>query len=715
MFQIVDLSQLMVNHLAMKKLTDGSLHSKICFNNVRYLALFVIAGAMVSCAQHALDRQGDGKLVSAAGGDLGRSYSSTPLIRVSYEPGELKTLCDKAISKFSDRLEREVKNAFDLDRVYAEVTDETTPLSFMGYVNQNEKVRAEGSQCEEKYNRALIDMFTRKNLYEVVVATPTQNPDEDRIVSEFKRNFEKNGMTLSGPDLTEYREMKSELVGVEAQFTKNLNEDTTTIELTESELTGMPAAFISRLKKAADGRYIVTTKITDYLQVMENAKSGETRRKMHSARENIAAKGNTLLLEKAVVLREKIAKKLGYKVWADYRIKGNMANNSNQVNAFLVDLKQKMKPRLVSDLAILLEAKKKLEDANAKELKAWDIRYFENQVKKTDYSLDEEVVRDYLPKETVMAGLFEVYSTLLSVKFEEIKDARVWGPEVKLYSIRDRESKQIVGYFYTDFMPREGKYGHAAAFPIILGRLLKNGSYVQPVSAIVANFTPPANGRPSLLTHDELETVFHEFGHIMHQTLTRAPFGFLSGSAVAQDFVEAPSQMLENWVWDPMILKKVSGLYSDPKQKMPDDLIAKIVATRDFNKGYFYSRQLSLGLTDMAMHTATGPVDVNETYKRIHKDVMTFSVIDGSHFCAGFGHLMGGYDAGYYGYIWSEVFAADMFTAFQKEGLLNSTTGEKYRATILEQGDMLDAIDILAEFLDRQPNNEAFLKKLKIK
>jgi thimet oligopeptidase len=373
-----------------------------------------------------------------------------------------------------------------------------------------------------------------------------------------------------------------------------------------------------------------------------------------------------------------------------------------------------MRPRLNTDLAVLLDAKKRLEDPNATELKAWDIRYFENQVKKVDYALDEETVRDYLPKDTVMAGLFEIYSTLLGVNFEEVKDGHVWGPEVKLYAIRDRETHFVIGYFYTDFVPREGKYGHAAAFPLLLGRATSAGNYSTPVSAIVANFTPPANCRPSLLTHSELDTVFHEFGHIMHQTLTHAPYGFLSGSAVAQDFVEAPSQMLENWVWDPSILKRVSGHYSDSKQKMPDDMIAKIVASRDFNRGYFYSRQLSLGLTDMALHTAQGPVDVTQTCQRIHKDVMGFDAVAGSHFCAGFGHLMGGYDAGYYGYLWSEVFAVDMFTAFEKDGLLSSKTGGRYRDTILEQGNMLDAVDLLTEFLGRAPNNSAFLKKLRI-
>jgi thimet oligopeptidase len=685
-------------------------HRRITFS---CLFVLLLAGG---CAENATEK------TAAPDPNAGALFKDNPnaqiikkeLIRVSFKPGELASLCNAELKAFAENLDHDVKSAFDLDQFYTQMDDRVVPLHFMGSVSTDEKVRAEASTCEEKYNKALVEMFTRKPLYEIVKASTAQNPDEDRLISEFKRQFEKNGMQLNDKDLAAFRDLKSKLVTLEAQFSKNLNEDTTSVEFTAAELEGTSPDFLERQARNKDGKYVVTTKLTDYLHVMENAKNPEARKKMAMAFENRAATANTKLLEQAVVLREQIAKLLGYKVWADYRIKGNMARNSEQVNTFLIDLKKKLRPRLTNDLRILLDAKRKMENPQARELTAWDFRYFENQVKKRDYALDEEVVREYLPKDTVMAGIFEIYSTLLGVKFEEVAGAAVWASDVKLYAIRDTGSKQIIGYFYTDFVPRPGKYGHAAAFPLIHGHVTTAGYYSQPVSAIVANFTPPSGGKPSLMTHDEVEVVFHEFGHIMHQTLTHAPYGWLSGSAVAQDFVEAPSQMLENWVWDPTILKKISGHYADKTKKMPDNLIAKIVSTRDFNKGYFYSRQITFGLTDMAMHTATGPVDVTETYKKIYKEVMTVPAVEGSHFSASFGHLMGGYDAGYYGYIWSEVFAADMFTTFQKDGLLNAKVGEKYRATILEQGNMLDAIDLLGEFLGRQPNNEAFLKKLKI-
>jgi thimet oligopeptidase len=283
---------------------------------------------------------------------------------------------------------------------------------------------------------------------------------------------------------------------------------------------------------------------------------------------------------------------------------------------------------------------------------------------------------------------------------------------VKKYAIREIRSNAVIGYFFTDFIPRAGKYGHAAAFTLISGRSLGDGVYSQPVSAIVANFSPPTADRPSLLTHDEVETLFHEFGHIMHQTLTVAPYAYLSGSSTAQDFVEAPSQMLENWVWNAEQLNKISGHYKNPNRKLPAELVGKMLAAKDFNQGYHYSRQIMLGLTDLKMHMAEGPVDANAVFREVHSDTLLFPPIAGSKFMAGFGHMMGGYDAGYYGYIWSEVFAADMFTRFEAGGLENESLGRLYRDRILGQGAMQEPLELLTQFLGRAPNDQAFLKKL---
>jgi Zn-dependent oligopeptidase len=217
-----------------------------------------------------------------------------------------------------------------------------------------------------------------------------------------------------------------------------------------------------------------------------------------------------------------------------------------------------------------------------------------------------------------------------------------------------------------------------------------------------------------LLSHDEVETLFHEFGHIMHQTLTKAPYASFSGTSVARDFVEAPSQMLENWVWDPKVLSSISGHYKDSKKKLPTHLLKQMIAARDFNQSYFYTRQLWLGNIDMAYHSNPGAqVDTTAIQQKLHKEITGVEAMPGTHFEAGFGHLMG-YDAGYYGYLWSEVYAQDMFTVFQKGGLLSPKVGAHYRKVILEQGGMKDALDLVKEFLGRNPSPKPFYKRLKI-
>jgi thimet oligopeptidase len=309
--------------------------------------------------------------------------------------------------------------------------------------------------------------------------------------------------------------------------------------------------------------------------------------------------------------------------------------------------------------------------------------------------------------------MLDVYSEILGVRYVQIKDAAVWAPNVQFYEVRNKKDDALLAYFYTDFFPREGKYGHAAAFPLIQGRML-NGHYVQPISAIVANLAAPAGDKPSLLTHRDVETMFHEFGHIMHNSLTRAPYGSLAGTSVARDFVEAPSQMLENWVWEPVVLDKISGHYKDHSKKLPKDLLKKMIAARDFQQGRFYIRQLTFGLYDLEIHTEPGKIDVTKAYDDIYRRLTGIEQVKNSHFPATFGHMMGGYDGGYYGYLWSKVYAQDMYTVFQDKGVLSSKAGARYRDDILAPGDIEEPDQLLKKFLGREPNNKAFFKYLHI-
>lgn len=646
------------------------------------------------------------------------------LIRSDYADGEISTLCNAAVSTVQARLNevaatapaaRSIETLLTFEKALAEFGDSTNGLTFMNYVSTNPALRTEGAACEEQLGQLMVDIYTRRDLYDALTPAVARTRAEARLKQETLKSFEKNGLKLSDEKLKELKALMGELSRKETKFSTNLNEDVSNVTFNEADLVGVPADVISRFKKDKDGKLIVTTKSTDYSEVMENATNAATRKAMLFAYLQRGTAENTKLLEEAVALRAQIAETAGYANWADYSTYDRMAKSSTEVLSFLNSLKDKLAQKNRADLDQLL-AFKKTQDPQATTLEQWDIAYYSNQLKKRDYSLDTEKIREYFPSDVVVSGMFDVYAKLLGVNFKEVQNANVWSSDVKLYEIRDTKSDTRLGYFYADFVPREGKYGHAAAFQLVSGRLV-NGEYNQTVSSIVANFAPPSAGKPSLLSHDEVETIFHEFGHIMHQTLTRAPYASLSGSNTAQDFVEAPSQMLENWVWQPDVLNMISGHYLDHSQKLPKTLLDQMLAAKNFGQGIAYTKQLLYALFDMKIHTvstANSKVDVTQTYDQLYSDIVGDQPIAGGHFPQTFGHLMGGYDAGYYGYLWSEVYAQDMFSIFESGGLLSPEIGGKYRSSILERGNMADSIDNLEEFLGRKSNPDAFFKKLGI-
>jgi Zn-dependent oligopeptidase len=388
-----------------------------------------------------------------------------------------------------------------------------------------------------------------------------------------------------------------------------------------------------------------------------------------------------------------------------------MAKSGTRVKEFLASLQQKLLVRRDADYQKMNDLKRaELKDPKAR-VEPWDVAYYLNEIKKRDYTLDTEKIREYFPAETVVSGMFKVYGQLLSIDIKKVENAETWAPEVTLWEIHDKQSGEFLGNFYLDLYPRKGKYGHAAAAGVTVARL-RGDHYDAPIALMMANFNPSSPGRPSLLSHDEVKTLFHEFGHIMHQTLTSARYGSQSGTSVARDFVETPSQMLENWVYEKPVLDLMSGHYQDPSRKLPEETIQKIREARSFDSGYRYTRQVFLATFDQALHTSGPVVDIDKVDQELFAQILGLQPVKEAHFAANFGHLMGGYDAGYYGYLWAEVNSDDLFTRFKAEGVLNGELGRKYRDIILARGRSEEPDELLREFLGREPNNEAFLNKL---
>jgi len=633
----------------------------------------------------------------------------------NYTPGEIARLAGNATETANASLaaiaaippqERTFDNTLGaFDRTMTDYADATLVLTVMGYVSPDPVIAQEGMEAQETVTVFTNSVYSRKDLYSVLKNQSPENAGEARLYNVTIKAFEHNGLALPQDRLDEVSALKANLTGLEAEYSANLNSDTTAIAFTGDELAGVPRLSLATFDRAPNGSYLVTTKYPDYIAVMTYATDSGTRKRMYVADVNVQAVNNTKLLEEAIVLREQIAYDLGYDTWADYQLDGRMAKNTSNVMAFLNALKEPLTGKNQADMAGLLAIKKELDPA-ATTVDSWDVVYLEEIQKKQQYDYNEEEFREYFPADTVIPKMFGIFGTLYGVRFDKIENAAVWSPDVQLYRVENTTDNATVGYLYLDLYPRDGKYSSFMESSIVKGRE-KNGTYSVPVVAVIANCPAPANGTPSLLTMYDLESLFHETGHAMHDLLTTAPYGTLSGTSVAWDFVETPSQTMEEWAYDPQVLVSLSGRYTNTSEKIPQDLAEKAIAARNVGIGIQYSSQLAYALEDMRFHTATGPVDVTEVWNETYYEIKGRPIVNGTHQPASFGHLMGGYDAGYYGYLWSKVYALNVVDTFERDGMTNQTTGLKFRNEVLSQGNMQEGTVLLEKFLGKEPGTGA--------
>ena len=653
-----------------------------------------------------------------------------PDLRFDYTPEQLDQACAEAEKAVDAKLaaivaipdaQRTFANSFAAtEQAMAEYGDATGRLAFLKEIHPDAGVREAAARCEERAGKKLVELGARKDLYLAMKgyldhAGKTEPLDaiDHRLIDLAMRDYRRNGLELSDADRAKLIALRSRLAELQTQFSANLDNDTTSIDVTRRELDGLPSAFVARLARAKGGKLVLTTKYPDYYPVMENARGEELRRREYLAFNTRQSDKNLPLLAEALKLRDDAARLLGYKSHADYVTETRMVKNAAAVASFLSRLQQELLPGRDSlDAKMLALKQADTHDPHAK-LFAWDWRYYMHQIRKRDYALDDEAVRAYFPADKVMAGMFRVYATLFHVRFDEVAGAKSWADGVKLYAVHDADSGKLLAKFYVDLFPRAGKYGHAASFPIGLAREV-TGGYEIPLSALVVNFNPPEHGKSAHLSIDEVEVLFHEFGHIMHGSLTTARYASMSGTNVDIDFVEAPSQMLENFVYRPEVLALLTEDPKHPGQTMPQDLIDRIVRARTYDAGVRYTRQVFLATLDQSLHTHGDKVDPDAVEHQLRASITGLQVDPREHAAASFGHMMGGYDAGYYGYLWSKVFADDMFTRFEKAGVLDPKTGLEYRDDILARG-REEAPDVLLDgFLGRAPDEHAFLRLLGI-
>jgi thimet oligopeptidase len=590
--------------------------------------------------------------------------------------------------------------------------------------NTDPKIREAAENAVKTFQDWAVGIDYREDVYKALKAFANTKPkltrEDKKLFDETMRDYRRAGLDLPPEKRKEVEDLRKQLAKIGTDFDTNIVNAKVPLVFTKAELDGLPDSFLSAPGvKTGDDAYTVLANVTWHSNTVEdNSKSEATRKKLYIARDSLAKDTNRSVLNQMIALRNKIALRLGYKSWDDYQTEIKMAKSGAGAKKYIDDLTKGIQPKFAAEVAEMQKMKAAdTHDPNAK-IGVWDWRYYSNQIKKQKYNVDTEALRDFFPFQKVVEGMFNIYQSIFGLKFEKIDAPYKWIGDLQLYMVTDAASGEPLGLFYLDMFPRDGKFNHFAEFPIISGKLLADGKYQRPVCALLCNFPPPSADKPALMTHSDVEVLFHEFGHCLHEITTRAKYGRFGGTHVPGDFVEAPSQMLQNWVWNKKVLDTFAVDYRDPSKKIPGDIIQKMNDAKKATAGVFYRRQFAFASLDLAMHDAHSE-NADWDCVNISNPVLekVFLPIDPSTtFVTYFGH-MNGYDAGYYGYAWADAIAADMGTVFEKakDGYLDKQAGMKLRKEIYEQGDGRDVTVSIEKFLGRKQSVEPFLQKIGVK
>jgi thimet oligopeptidase len=602
---------------------------------------------------------------------------------------------------------RTIQNTLTLyDEILIHLDAVSNQASLLQNVHPDGTMRTTAEQFSQKASAFGSELSLNRAVYDALTAMDCSHADAKTkfYVEKTLLNFRLSGVDKDDAARAKIKALRDELVIIGQDFARNIREDVRTIHVADvKELDGLPQDYIDRHKPDSTGVITLTINYPDAIPIFTYAKSENVRKRMYMEYNNRAYPKNIDVLNKMIAKRDELAKLLGFANWAAYITADKMVGSEKNASDFIEKIAAASKDRSLKEYQMLLDRKKQ-DVPGATEVNAWESGYYSELVRKSKYDFDGQKVRPYLSYDRVKQGVLDVYSKLFSVEFRLNATAPVWDPSVDCYDMYD--SGVLTGRFYLDMHPRKDKYNHAAEFGVRNGVANKQ----IPEAALVCNFPGGENGDPGLMEHGDVQTFFHEFGHLLHHLFAgRQQWIGVAGITTEWDFVEAPSQLLEEWTWDAKTLQTFAKHYQT-NEPIPAELVAQMRRANEFGKGLqvrgqMYYAKLSLSCYDRDPQK----VNTNEFVKTLREQYTPYKYVEGTHMQTAFGHL-DEYSAIYYTYMWSMVISKDLFSAFNKENLLDPVIAKKYRDTVLVPGGSLPAAQLVRNFLGRDFNFDGWKK-----
>jgi thimet oligopeptidase len=636
------------------------------------------------------------------------------VVKVQNNPIEYSETCKTELTRSAEifRSLEQLENPETVDSVLVPLNElelilskSASKASLFYNVHPSQEIRDIAENQQKELTRLYNEISLSRPLYEACKAVDVSNADEQtkRYHKHTLRDFRRSGVDQPDDVLKRIKEINNELTRLGQEFSVNVRQDVRSITLTSTnDLAGLPDDYIAAHQPDENGEIKITTDYPDYIPFSRYAENDAARLALYTEFKNRAYPTNAKVLKDILIKRYELANLIGYKNYADYETETKMVKKVSTVREFIEEASDGARPRAEAEYAILLERLQQI-DPTATEVGDWQKTYLEELIRKERFKVDAKQIRSYFQFGHVRDGIFELTSALYDVSFRKW-DTPVWDPAVEAYELV--ENDKVIGRFYLDLHPRENKYKHAAHFDLqggLSGRQL-------PVSALVCNF-PGKNDETELMEHAQVETFLHEFGHLLHHLFSgNRKWIRFSGIATERDFVEAPSQMLEEWVWNAKTLKMLA--MNKEGQTIPPEMVKNMVAAKEFGTGLFVTHQMFYAATSITIYDCD-PVDLDlsKTMNELQDRYSMFKHVPGSHMYANFGHLYG-YGSMYCTYMWSQVLAKDLYTRFDQEGMMNKKTAADYRNSILGAGGSKDAADLVADFLGRPYSFEPFARWL---